>query len=89
MKIIKTASAGTLESSDILVTVQPADILKLELESPVLAQYGEQIEETVRTVLTGLGVKAGLITLQDQGALDCTIRARLETAVRRGAEQEV
>ncbi|HHV42524.1 MAG TPA: citrate lyase acyl carrier protein [Clostridiaceae bacterium] len=88
MKILREASSGTLESSDVLVTVYPAETLSLEIESPVLAQYGDKIEATCREVLARLKVETGVIKLQDQGALDCTIRARLETAVRRAAKQE-
>jgi citrate lyase subunit gamma (acyl carrier protein) len=86
MEIKQQASAGTLESSDVLVTVRPADNLLLKIESPVLAQYGEQIEKVCREVLSALAVTGGEIHLQDQGALDCTIRARLETALRRSEE---
>ena len=40
MVITKTALAGTLESSDCQVTVEPADALEVSVESSVLNQYG-------------------------------------------------
>ncbi|HZW97513.1 MAG TPA: citrate lyase acyl carrier protein [Bacillota bacterium] len=87
MEIKQQAAAGTLESSDVLITVCPADKLVLKIESPILAQYGEQIEKVCREVLAALDVTGGEIHLQDHGALDCTIRARLETAIRRSTGQ--
>ena len=48
MEIKKTAMAGTLESSDAQVTVEPGNgTVELELSSSVMNQYGRQIKETV------------------------------------------
>lgn len=44
MEILKTAMAGTLESSDAQVTVEPGDNgIELMIESSVIHQYGRQI----------------------------------------------
>lgn len=88
MKIAKESLAGTLESNDLLVKVSPAggEGLELVIHSEVSHQFGAQIEASVREVLTRLGVGAGTIVIEDKGALDCTIRARLEAAVLRGCE---
>ena len=84
MEIKKIALAGTLESSDVQVTVEPFDKgVKLSLESSVMNQYGQQIKETVLETLDRLGVKNIKISLVDKGALDCTIKARIECAVLR------
>jgi len=48
MKITKAAVAGTLESSDAQVRIQPFDSLDIEINSSVAKQFGEQIEATVR-----------------------------------------
>ena len=87
MIIRKPASAGTLESSDCMVTVLPADggRLELEIESPVLAQYGDAIRQTAERTLRELSVEGGAVRIQDKGALDCVIAARVETAVLRAA----
>ena len=87
MKIVKTGIAGTLESSDVLVTVAPADEpgIKIDLESIVEKQFGQQIREVVRTVLETHKISDAYVTLQDKGALDCTIRARVEAAAYRAA----
>lgn len=86
MQIQNPAVAGSLESSDVQVTVEPGDNgIELTLSSSVLSQYGRQIRETTIATLTRLGVSHARVTLVDKGALDCTIRARVECAVFRAA----
>ena len=89
MEIKKTAVAGTLESSDCMVTVEPAKKgLELELESAVIRQYGRQIRKVAMETLDRLDVKNARVSIVDKGALDCTIKARVECAVMRAAEYE-
>ena len=88
MNITSIAVAGTLESSDIYVEVEPCETLELNIESVVLNQYGGEIRATILSVLEELGVKSGKISVQDKGAIDCTIRARVETAVRRAGGEK-
>ncbi len=85
MEIKQKASAGTLESSDAIIELTPAKGITVELESVVAAQFGEEIENTVRDVLSAMGVTDAHVRVTDRGALDCVIRARVETAVRRSA----
>lgn len=87
MKIIKEALAGTLESSDLLVRVSPGTpaSLAINIQSEVMRQFGAQIRAVVDDTLAKLGVTEGDILIEDKGALDCAIRARLQTAVLRGA----
>ena len=76
MEILKSAAAGTLESSDAMVTVEPGDGgIELELSSSVMNQYGRQIKATVMETLDRLQVNNVRITVVDKGALDCTIKA--------------
>ena len=50
-EIVRVASAGTLESSDAYVEIEPADEgIEIQLESVVKAQFGEAIEQAVREV---------------------------------------
>lgn len=87
MNILKPASAGTLESSDAQVTVEPNEQgILLELTSSVMNQYGRQIRQTVLETLGNLGVTDAHVTVVDHGALDCTIRARVECAVYRSCD---
>ena len=86
MEILKTAAAGTLESSDALVTVEPGEGITLELQSTVMNQYGRQIKATVLETLARLGVENANVTVVDKGALDCTLKARVECAVFRSSD---
>ncbi len=86
MKIEKTAIAGTLESSDAQVTIEPAESLELDIQSSVLNQYGRQIKATVLETLERLDVDKARVTVVDKGALDCTLKARVECAVFRSCD---
>ena len=82
MQILKPATAGTLESSDLMVTLEPGNGgIELSLTSSVMNQYGRQIKKTVLETLERLGVDKARVTVVDKGALDCTIKARVECAV--------
>jgi citrate lyase subunit gamma (acyl carrier protein) len=87
MRILKEALAGTLESSDLLVKVAPGDgSLEVVINSEVMRQFGAQITKVVDETLNKLGVTDGIVLIEDKGALDCAIRARIQAAVLRGAE---
>ena len=60
--------------------------VEVELESVVQLQFGEAIEAVVRDVLAENGVNNAAVRVTDRGALECVIRARVETAVLRGKE---
>lgn len=88
MEILKPAMAGTLESSDAQVTVEPGtNGIQLTLSSSVMNQYGRQIKATVLETLERLGVDNAQVTVVDKGALDCTLKARVECAVFRSCGQ--
>ncbi len=84
MEIIKSASAGTMESSDAYVEIEPAESLSVELESVVQEQFGDDIRTVVGEVLKENGVEKANVRVIDRGALECVIRARVETAIVRG-----
>ena len=87
MEILKSAAAGTLESSDAMVTVEPGvNGIELELSSSVMNQYGRQIKATILETLDRLEVKNARVTVVDKGALDCTLKARVECAVFRSCD---
>ena len=84
MKIVKNAVAGTLESSDAYVQVEPNETgIEIVLESVVLTQFGDDIKASVMEVLTENEVTNAKVSVNDRGAIDCTIRARVETALKR------
>jgi len=86
MKITQAAVAGTLESGDVMIRIAPlnADI-DLQINSSVEKQFGDAIRTTVLDVLARYDVKAAQLTIDDKGALDCILRARLETVLARAA----
>ncbi len=83
MKITTSAVAGTLESSDVYVKVEPCDKLEIEIESVVYNQFAEEIKKSIMEVVEELGVDSGKISINDKGAIDCVIKARVETAIKR------
>lgn len=88
MKLIEIANAGTLESSDIQIIIEPNenDGIVIELESVVKAQFGEQVEEVITNTLKELGVTDAKIFANDKGAIDPVIKSRVQTAVYRSAK---
>ena len=90
MLIRKGAVAGTMESSDILITVLPSEEgIHISLTSTVEAYYGGSIVGAIREELERMGVRGARVEAVDHGALDCTIRARVITAVKRACSGEV
>lgn len=88
MKLITTGNAGTMESNDIMITVEPSDAggVQVELTSSVYQQFGKQVIAVIRETAADYGVENALITAVDKGALDCTVRARVATALTRAAQ---
>ncbi|WP_313373591.1 citrate lyase acyl carrier protein [Chishuiella sp.] len=83
MKIVKEAVAGTLESSDLMIRVSSSEKLNVIINSTVEAQFGDDILRTVKEILTKLNIDKVEISIDDKGALDCVLRARLLTALMR------
>lgn len=87
MELIKIASAGTLESSDIQIIIEPNENgIVIELDSTVKAQFGEQIENVITETLKELNVVNAKVFANDKGAIDPVIKSRVQTAVYRSAE---
>ncbi|MGI6451968.1 MAG: citrate lyase acyl carrier protein [Syntrophomonadaceae bacterium] len=84
MELTRESAAGSLEKSDCLVTVKPSKQLALEIESSVMMRYGNQIRKVVNDALEEMQVTSGYIRVQDNGALDYCLRARVITALKRG-----
>nr|WP_320049292.1 citrate lyase acyl carrier protein [uncultured Desulfuromonas sp.] len=89
MEISRKAQAGTMQSSDLLVFVEPADHLVIDIESTVLKQFEHLIRQRIEEKLSELGVCRGKVRVSDRAALDYAIDARIEAAVKRAqGEQE-
>ncbi len=87
MKIIRPAQAGTLQSSDLMIYLEPAVELSVEIESTVKQQFGHLIREQVDAVLQQQGVSSGNIRINDRGALDYAIIARVEAGLKRACTE--
>lgn len=86
MQLKQTAMSGTLESSDAQVTLEPGNEgVTVDISSNVKAQYGRQIEACVRDTLERLEIDNVKVTVVDKGALECTLKARVESAAYRAA----
>lgn len=85
MKATKSVTAGSLESSDVLVTISPATKAGIEyrIDSIVIKQFGARIRGVTEEVVAAAGLDSASVLVQDRGALECTLRARLETAIAR------
>lgn len=89
MKIVQAAMAGTLESSDLMVKVSPDESgLDVVIQSEVYKQFGDRIAEVVHETLAAFNIEQGQIIIDDKGALDCVIRARVQAALLRGTARE-
>jgi citrate lyase subunit gamma (acyl carrier protein) len=86
MQIKKKATAGTMQSSDLMVQVEPSAGLEIVIESTVKKQFEHLIRARIEAVLVRHAVASGIITVTDRGALDFAIEARVETALRRASE---
>jgi len=85
----KAAIAGTMESNDILISVSRSrqeGHNTIAVESIVMWQFGPAIIATIEECLKQFKVDSVHIDAKDRGALECTIRARMETALLRYKE---
>lgn len=84
-----SAVAGTLESNDILITISSAggSANSVSLTSIVINQFGPAIRAVIEQCLEAAGLCGVEVSVQDKGALECTIRARMETAIARYKEK--
>ncbi|NHK30224.1 MAG: citrate lyase acyl carrier protein [Asgard group archaeon] len=91
MKVRKSAQAGSLESQDILITINPGKKdsgIVIDLESPSLVQYGKKIRSEIELVITSMGISDIYVNAVDKGALGFTIKARTEAALKRATNIE-
>jgi citrate lyase subunit gamma (acyl carrier protein) len=75
-----------MESSDIMITLEPAATIEIDLNSTVEKQFGKAIRGVIAGTLEELGVTGARVVAVDKGALDCAIRARVRAAAYRAAE---
>ncbi len=88
MEILRPAMAGSIESNDILVKVSSNEGTKIDVDSDLQKQYGEDIEKTILETIKEFGIKNVLVEATDKGAIDFTIKARVMTALKRATKSE-
>lgn len=88
MKVKKTAIVGTTESSDVQIMMRPnpGNGREINLNSIVSVQFGDAILKTVHEVLDQYAIDDVVIDINDKGAFDLVIRARMQAAVCRACE---
>jgi citrate lyase subunit gamma (acyl carrier protein) len=80
---MKIGVAGSLESNDAMITVKESTEMKITVRSIVYDFFHLQIEEVIKTTLKEKNLDKVEVVCEDKGALDCTIKARLLTAIER------
>ena len=83
---MKTSQAGTLESMDCLVTLEEAPAgagVQIEISGASAARFTSAMEKKIRETLASLGAADLKVTVQDNGALDIVLGARVEAAYKR------
>ncbi len=86
MKPKIAAQSGTFESSDVIVLIEPLPDRsgrKIEISSTVMQQYGVSFKQLVIDILDQYEMTDIHLIAKDKGALEPTIKARLETAIKR------
>jgi citrate lyase subunit gamma (acyl carrier protein) len=88
MQLARPAIAGTLESGDAQVSVEPTapgSGLTLAVESAVDLRFTKLIRAAAEAALGELGVLDARVVVRERAALDCTVRARVLAACLRAA----
>lgn len=80
---MKIGTAGSKESNDCFVTVRESDKTDIIIDSVVAAFFYDQIKATVEETLKEMKIENVIVTVEDKGALDYTIKSRLISAIKR------
>lgn len=89
--ILREAEAGLQDKGDLLVRIEPDPTcsgIKLELRSKVMSLFGEQIRKTILEEFSNYSVVDAKVVVDDHGALDYAIRARVQAAIERATREE-
>ena len=80
---MKKGKAGSKESSDCLVTIKEANKTEILIDSVVGPFFYDQIKNVVEETLKEMNIKDVIVSIEDKGALDYTIKSRLISAIKR------
>lgn len=81
--------AGSDAKHDLMVQLElDGDAREVEIHSKVEKKFGEAIREDVEQVLDEFGIRGVKIQIDDLGAWDFAVKARVRTAVKRALAQK-
>ena len=82
-KIGTAGNTGADVRSDCFVTLELTsnDGLQIDLDSKVGALYGNAITTLARTILAHFGIENARLSIEDRGAVDFVLAARIEAAI--------
>ncbi len=89
--ILREAQAGLQDKGDVVVRLKPGDAhsgIRLDIESKVMSMFGDQIRASVLEIIDSYGLTDVHVSVQDQGALDYAIRARVQAAIERAVKED-
>ena len=88
----KKVSAGTSEKGDVIIEIEPDPEkrgVSVNLKQLKISLFDKRIEEVLLQHCKTLGISDIIIHISDFGALDFTLRARLEAAIIKGKEADL
>lgn len=86
--VTKQGYCGHKRPSDVQVHVVLNHIsCQIDIQSPLKNMFGRHMKEAVLEVLKSENIQHIKVELQDDGALDFVIRARVRTAIRRAKKK--
>lgn len=91
MKIKNKITVGSIESGDLMITLEPTTKLGIEiiLESNFVKQYGNEIKTIITNELKKSNIEQVKVIVVDQGAIPAVIKARIITAINRANNKDV
>lgn len=89
MSIRRIASAGSTDKNDIYIVIEPNTRggIELILKSTMEKLYGEHIKKIVMSILNIYKIKDAIVKIEDKGAWDFTIKARMQAAIYRAIKK--
>lgn len=85
----KAVKCGTDKKGDLQVTLELASSKReIEIHSKVEKKFGEAIRADVEEMLDLYKITAVKVLVEDLGALDFAVKARMETAIKRALSKE-
>jgi citrate lyase subunit beta/citryl-CoA lyase len=84
VKIANTGNKGKGIRSDCFVTLELTDAggLQIEIQSKVAVFFGDAIKKLTSSILEFFGIQNAKLLIEDTGAIDCVIMARIEAAIK-------